>query len=201
MKFALHTVIGADYLNGSVAFDDCALELFPSLTRVSDLQGVEEGMPASVAGKVVIVGLDCFFYIEEPDRSSGIKVIGTAGGGDIVSVRGRMKTVNGERTLISEPGGVFAVPGGAIPHPLGMSNRSACALLATGLYATVWGEVTSVDPANNSFTLTDGSGIPLKVYGSPGTGDCVRVTGAIGAELAVCGQSGVVHCVSVEKQN
>lgn len=201
VMFALHTVIESDYSEGSVAYDDCALEPFSGFPRVGDLRSVDDGAPSSVAGKVVAAALDGFFYIQEHDRSSGIKVIGTASAGDVVSVSGRIETVNGERTLISAPGGVSATPGGATPAPFGMTNFCSGATIATGLFATVWGQVLSVDAATNSFTISDGSDSAIKVYGSPGGASYVRVIGAIGAELRVGQKVPVVHSVTVVEED
>ena len=201
LHFALHSIINADYYDGSIAYDDCALEPYSPFARLSDLVAAGDGAPATVSGKVVTAGLDGFFYVEEADRSSGIRVTGTASAGDTVFVRGRLDTVNGERTLISDPGGVAAVPGGFVPAPLGMNNRTAGAAMVTGLYATVWGRVLSMDTAGNCFTISDGSPAPLKVYGAPGAAGYVRVTGPVGAELAAGARRPVVHAVSVRPED
>lgn len=82
-------------------------------TQVSLLSGAQalaDGTLVQLVGKSVSAGSDAFlsaFYIEENDRSSGIRVqYGVGGGptvhdGDIVTVVGTLATVNGERQIQS----------------------------------------------------------------------------------------------------
>jgi hypothetical protein len=155
-----------------------------------------------ITGKVVSSAFDGFFYIEEGDRTSGIKVTGTAAAGDLVTVIGWLRTVNGERTLVSTS--VSAAAGGTIPKPLGMNNKAVegqSGLSGVGLYVTTWGRADTV--GGNPFTLTDGSGASLKVYAPSGysatPSDYVKVIGALGAELSGADVVPVLRAVSVTK--
>lgn len=63
-----------------------------------------DGNTATIGGVVSAVFGDCC-YIEEADRSRGIKVIGMPGchEGDTVSVSGTVGTFAGERIFIAQP--------------------------------------------------------------------------------------------------
>jgi len=163
---------------------------------LGSLEALPDNAPVSVVGKVVTASFDGFFYVEEADRSSGIKVTGTTAAGDIVRVAGKMETVNGERQITSTF--IERSPDGTIPAPLGMNNRSTKEPLPVGLYVTVWGKVTSAE--TGYFTMTDGSGQNLKVYGSGTLNDYVRVEGPLGAELDGSDVIPVVRAVSVIKK-
>ena len=83
---------------------------------IAEAKTLPDGFVVSLSGKVVSAGSDQFkncFYIQEPDRSSGIKVQYGAGGGPTVSmgstvnVTGTLTTIEGER-VIKDP---IIVPG------------------------------------------------------------------------------------------
>lgn len=113
------------------------------------------------------------FYIEETDRSSGIIVDKTGGAGlldvsrnDLVTLRGVLATVGGERVLTQI--NVSAKSTGTAPAPLGMSCKDlggaadgytagvqeGSGLNNIGLLVTVWGRVVPLGP--DSFVLFDG---------------------------------------------
>ncbi|HOK55211.1 MAG TPA: hypothetical protein PKV43_12150, partial [Armatimonadota bacterium] len=77
-------------------------------TQVDNIQAMKElpdGTAVSITGVPVSAIFKLCFYIEQPDRSSGIKVqYGPGGGptltlGQLVSVTGKINTVNGERVI------------------------------------------------------------------------------------------------------
>jgi len=83
----------------------------------------------TVVSKVVSAGTDQLtgtsdveFYIEETDRTAGIKVVGAAGTvqeGKLVTITGRVTTLAGERRI--EIISYEILPGsGVVPAPLGM---------------------------------------------------------------------------------
>ncbi len=143
----------------------------------------QSGGAVILLDKIVTAVLPTYFYIEEADRSCGIKVIGSDARiktGTHVAVGGVISVVDGEACV--QPN--LAVVNGSFeprPDPLGMMNR---AILTSGLgdqlYVTIWGRVSAV--SSDSFTLTDGSGGVLKVYGAAIADDFVSVRGVIGTE-------------------
>ena len=195
VRYALYVLTASDYTNGCVTFDDCGLEASSVAASVSGLKALPEGAMAEISGKVVSAAFDGFFYIEEQDRSSGIKVIGTAAAGDVVTLKGRVVTLDGEETL--DAISVSITGTGTIPVPLCMINRTAQTSLTAGLYVTVWGHVLSVDAQSNTFTIGDGSPDGLKVAGTPGDSQFVTVNGVLGAELIEGVPSVIVHPVSI----
>jgi len=186
-------------------FDTFALEgprsTSPAMT-VSQMKMLADGSAAQALGKVVTAAFSGYFYIEEADRSSGIKVLGTAKAGDVVEILGSVQTQDGEKTLIPKVFG--ARSGGSVPEPLGVINRSVSAQFGApvvGLYTKTWGRVDAT--GGNPFTLTDGSGASLKVYAPSGysalPGDYVNVVGCLGAEMSGSDVVTVVRAVSVAK--
>lgn len=203
VRFCLHSKLTADFFSAFVSYDDCALDgpsviTYKDVAKISDLK--DDGDPIAISDKVVTASFDGFFYIEEQNRSAGIKVTGSAAVGSVVRVLGIVKTINGERTIVSDD--VESTHGGTVPRPLGLNNRATGqGLSATGLYVICWGSVKSVDATNGFFTMTDGSGDALKVYGSAAAGDYVMVTGALGAEQNGGSVVPVVHAVTTKKLN
>lgn len=125
------------------------------------------------------------FYVEQPDRSSGIAAqYGPSGGlalneGDRVWLTGKAGDIYGERALLLvsaykvdhvDPLGAlgFAVPKlGGGPFGLQEGITGASGLNNIGLLVRTWGKVTGVEnvepPALPTwFTIDDGSGINLK---------------------------------------
>jgi len=209
VRFMMETYIGGlwngmgHWQHGWVTYDDAALCVPPpyeTVSTVAALKARADGSQVRVSGKVVSSSFDGFFYIEEGDRTSGIKVTGTAAPGSIVEVVGAIRTGDGERTLVSNS--VSAATGGTIPKPLGMSHKSAglqAGLPAVGLYVAIWGRVDAVGGAR--FTLTDGSGADLSVQAPSGyaaaPNDYVKVIGALGAEKSGSAVLPVVRAVDI----
>jgi hypothetical protein len=117
------------------------------------------------------------FYVQAGDRSSGLQVrYGPAGGtsiapGDMVSVTGRLATIDGER-LIEFPTVVTRSTGNDVPAPAFMACRSlgggrlstytpgvqnGVGLNNVGLLVGILGRAQSVDPAGEFFYVEDGS--------------------------------------------
>jgi len=204
VRYILESFVTSDYTSAAVTYDDCILDgasPYAAKATIADLKSAGEGAAVSVTGKPVTCSFDGFFYIEEPDRSSGIKVTGAAQPADLVTVKGKLQTVDGELTLVSDPGQVSATPGATVPNPLGVGIRNTTAQpVTTGLYVRVWGSVLTSDSGSGTFTLSDG-GDPIKVYGVASPGDYVVVTGALGAELSGGSPVPVVRSAAVEKVN
>ncbi len=211
VRFMMETYIGGlsyggHWQHGWVTYDDAVLEEPMSgipVDRLSDLKGMADDVAVSISGKVVSAAFAGFFYVEESDRSSGIRVNGAATSGSLVDVIGTLKTVNGERVI--DGAQVTPVGSGSIPGPLGMNGRTVLDLSGVGLYMTTWGTVDFVATDDSYFTITDGSGASVKVYKpsafAAAIDDYVAVTGALGAEMTGETIVPVLHGVSGVKSD
>ena len=163
----------------------------PTIAQIKQSGGVVQ-----IMGKVVTASFSGFFYIEEADRSSGIKVTGSATAGNLVNVNGTVASVDGETTLVSTS--VVSAGPGSVPQRLVLNNLSTNESLSpVGLYVTVFGKVLSVGVG--SFTISDGSPAPLKVYGTATLDDYVSVFGALGSEMSGPDVVPVMRSVTVNK--
>lgn len=128
---------------------------------------------------VTAVFSDCF-YIEELDRSSGIRVSMSnpkVKEGQLVNVTGTITNLGRDREIVNPT--ITVAAGSMSVVPLGMSNRSvggasdgntlpgvtgAKGLNNVGLLIRTWGKVTEVDSdAGPSFIINDGTGVGVKV--------------------------------------
>ncbi|MBI2842891.1 MAG: PQQ-dependent sugar dehydrogenase [Armatimonadetes bacterium] len=142
------------------------------------------GAPYTVKNTIVTAAFPDFFYMELPDRSSGIRVARTAHGlsvGAIVAVTGVLGTTpNGEKYLDASARAPTTSGAGSI-SPLDMNNlwlggtdwlydtstgagqrgvASGVGLNNIGLLVRSWGKVTPIDP--QTFMINDGSDVPVK---------------------------------------
>jgi len=183
---------------------------FPASPTVSSIKS-KDGSLVSLTGKIVTgrfgTSPNQFFYIEDPDRSAGIRVtvppgMGAPNAGEIVNVYGLVQTVGGEKQ-ITAASMVHVTTGGTVPGALGMSNRTTSTTLPVGLRVSVWGTVGDI--VDGYFYLDDGSGTNLKVYTpssyTPVTGDYVTVVGILGSELAGTDTIPVIRATAATKQN
>lgn len=139
---------------------------------------------------------DCF-YIQEPDRTRGLRVDLPAGpaGGTSVTVAGKLSTADGERRLVqasimdftagTPPRPMFlriADLGGQAPDPFTAGTQGARGPYTIGLLVRVVGRVAA--QGAGFFVLDDSSGATVKVYSdrSVSIGDVVGATGACGVE-------------------
>ncbi len=164
--------------------------------RIGEAKASADGEAVLLEGKVVSAVFADHFYVQEEDRSSGLRVEGSAPGaaGSRVSLRGVMGTSAGERVLLdAESAG--APVAGAVPAPLWLKGRDVggsalnaltpgvaegVGLHNIGLYVRVFGVVTQV--SGTGFRVSDGSvdgGVWVE-SGSlerPGVGEFVVVSG------------------------
>lgn len=122
-------------------------------------------------------------YIEEPTRVAGLRVHMPTlpidiGPGDMTLVQGKMDTTEQGERLIEAT--TFSRNQSKRPlETLGMNCRDAATIKALGLFVKIWGKVTSVDA--DSFTISDGSPVPIKVIcgtlTKPAQYETVRVRG------------------------
>lgn len=161
----------------------------------------------SLPNKVVTVGtgklVGCI-YIEEPDRSCGIRVAtsGTFSAGDVVSVSGVTATTSDHERFIVNA--TITKTGAQEPlKPLGMLGRDlggrdfACSTVQRGvldgmsqnnigLLVKIWGKVTERCPAEKCFYIDDGWGL------NDGTGHSTGVRVSYAEQAVSAGNPEVV---------
>jgi len=159
------------------------------LTSVVQAKALPDDRTVDLAGPVVTRTFESCFYIEDRDRTAGIRVDcepdqlplqGTA-----PTVSGVISTVGGERVIsqaVVTPGCAAGIPG-----PLGLNTRAAIAGLSpVGLLVKVAGTVTDVSAAGDTFMLSDGgeAGLRVELHGpsAPAEDAFAAVTGALGAD-------------------
>ncbi len=125
------------------------------------------------------------YYIQEANRTAGIRVMGTtaAGPGQLVSVRGTLYTVNGERVILATGETVSAQTSAVAPLLTTVKSIYSKPSMV-GLLVRVTGTITTASVAAGWFMLSDGSPQQIKVYcpDSAYTSGTVIVTGCVGAE-------------------
>lgn len=177
-------VTGGSITSGyhTVMADDAALSIRLNTSRPGLIKPLPDGRAVTLTGCIVTAKFNGYFYVEDPSRSSGVRVVSSASVqlGQKMDVSGTTGTVGGERCIqngsLTVFTGTYPVPGpfGTAPRAVGQEN--------TGLLVTTWGRVAST--AADSFTITDG-GTSIKVYGTaPEQGRYVTVTGISGCETA-----------------
>ncbi len=174
-------------------FDDFALTGPAPTISLSDAKLKADGSLVSLSGQVVTASFGGYFYIEEPDRTSGIRVTGTAAVGTSVSVNGQITTVDGERVIQANT--ITPLGTGTI-EPLGVTGLTAANDSKTaGLLVRAWGRINEI--GSGWFKMSDGS-TELKVYGMAPPGSYVCVTGALGSELSGSSVVAVLRATAVE---
>ena len=151
---------------------------------LSETRALADGISVSLTGKIVHLHQGTFAYIEEPNRSSGMRLQGSIAGasdGSVVSLKGVMATAQGGERYVDVR--TITATGSAVVEPLGAMNRTLEGRMMDGLGVVVWGRV-SEPPMLDSFILSDGSDGGVTVFTSYlfmlGEGSLVSVTGAAG---------------------
>lgn len=179
---------------------------YQDLPRVSDARQAVNGAAVQFTGKTVSRCFGGTFYIQEEDRSSGIRVAWPAAvtPGTVVTVKGRMAARDGEREIDATM--VDTVTAGTLPRPLAMAHRDIGGVPSwsdalpwiggghgtenVGLLISTSGRVGSV--GGDHFYITDGSSdtqnggsLPVRVVCGnlikPANGQMVFVTGVASA--------------------
>ena len=141
-----------------VVFDE--VQLSSTASKLSELKGLSDGCAVSLTGKIVtaapgVGGVPAgVFYIEEPDRSSGIRVASTTAVsvGQAVSVTGTMATTPaGERYI--EATSVTATAGTPV-KPVASNTRNLAEYIMEGLLVKTAGTVRTVGA--DYYTIADG---------------------------------------------
>jgi len=167
-----------------------------SYSTIADLKEPEDGVSVRLTdAKVATCATGTFtggaLYIEELNRTCGIKIVPRAGlqaigRGNRVTVTGVMATdANGERYL--DVTSIDSRISGAQLNSLGLVNRSFASNSKPGkdgVLVTVWGRVTYDDPAGKFVYVDDGGGV------SDG-----NAAGRIGVRV-VLGDSGITKVIN-----
>ena len=164
------------------------------------------GSMVSIQGKIVTASFGSYFYVEEPNRTAGIKITNVASSppvGTRVNVSGTINTVNGEREISATS--VTEIGSDNPPEPVGLTNKNLGGGPAgpydpgvyrglgpnnIGLLVTCWGKVKAVVGTyylyiDDGSKLQDGYGYEgirvdisgLSGWSPPAVGKYVRVTG------------------------
>ena len=146
------------YLDNVAMGPDIAPVIIPPdlpLSEIADINSAGDGSAVSItSAKAVTVASNTFtdgsFYIEEPNRFCGVKVIPAPGlqpvaVGDRITGNGVTATdANGERYVSLSS---VSVAAGSPLGPLAMSNKAiAKGIRPSGLLLKVWGKVVYTDP-------------------------------------------------------
>ncbi len=150
---------------------------YPTGVTIGAAKKLADGQFVELAGTVAIAGTPDMagkFYIESPDRSTGIRVqtTQTVSQGDLAIASGTLMTSSGERQ-ITAAGVKIVSSGNALPKMLYLSpSWYRASDRPVGLLVKVFGRITAAPSGASYFYLDDGA--PLK-DGSGYTG--VRVYG------------------------
>jgi len=163
------------------------VKVFAADGSIADVKRMPNGASVELAGKSLYLKRSGLGYIQEPDRSNGIRLEGSvySAEGDRVLLLGTLHKVAGEEIHIQVS--AMVSDGTASPVPFGSNNTGLTSALLDGLFVTAWGRVVSV--GSNSYLISDGSdgtGITISTSGAPGVsvGDYKTVTGAAGRSAA-----------------
>jgi hypothetical protein len=163
---------------------------------IASAKSVPEGSEVHLSGVAVTRQHDGRFYVESPDRSSGIAVIGTgAARGEFIQMVGTAGLSGPERVIAL--GAILAQTPGTAPEPVRMSGRTAggadfgdqagvisgAGLNNVGLDVTLFGVIRHIQDDGSCLVVDDGSG-RVSATGHPG----VRVTGNLDTGRFTVGQ-------------
>ncbi len=160
--------------------------------QVGQAKAIPQGLDVKLKNKIVTAAFGGLCYIEEPNRSSAMRVVWpiTVAVGDVIDVTGRLTLDAGELAAQASSLSVVAHNATLVPKPMGLSNHTVgggdyqCAtdqgqqgvidgvgLNNVGLLVTTFGMVTygnsSAFYIDDGSALNDGSGhIGVKVFAS-----------------------------------
>jgi hypothetical protein len=129
-RVGYHTIEAVAYENGPVHTQGsakCEVRILNDIlsdAHISQAVAFDDGKELSFIGKLVVAGTDTVssgFYVEEMDRSFGLKVIwdGKVAAGDIIDLVGSVGTVDGERCLVADRVDIIS-NGSELPKPVFM---------------------------------------------------------------------------------
>jgi len=173
--------------------EDRMIQEVPTVAAVKQLAS---GTIVALSGKVVTAAFNTFYYVQESNRSSGIKVISNAGPavGHLVDIVGTVSIVDGERQINAGQSTAMGVAGDDALKPLGIRGdwlgggplnaqtpgiTGARGLNNIGLLVATWGNVVST--GSNYFYIQCTDAITVKVKSGsltqPPVGKMVRIMG------------------------
>ena len=163
---------------------------------IGEAINTENGIEVQISHAIVTAVFNDGFYIEQIDRSAGIKVLSDnapVSVGMLVDVDGIVTQLNGEKMIINatitavysaDKLRASALGSGQIIAPLGVSGKQFATkgLTCIGLLIKTWGKVVSISEDNSSFYISDGSKQNIKIIVPseselPTNGSFVIVTG------------------------
>ncbi len=152
---------------------------------IADAKRLADGTLVVLVNKTLYLKQGTVGYVEELNRSSGIRIEGTIAPseGEVAYVEGWMRTTpGGERYVEVLYTAAWRAAG---VRPLGATNSALRQRLMDGLYVRAWGEVVSVSLPERYYIISDGSddtGIKIITQGEPTVtvGEYVRPAGAAG---------------------
>ena len=152
---------------------------------IAALKSFSNNQSVRLGDKALYLEENGFGYIEEPDRSSGIRVEGniSSNAGDQVCLVGYMVVSAGAESYIEVL--AMSTDGQLALRPLGANNKWLSCSLLNGIYVKAWGVVQPGTIKANSYVISDGwsgSGITVITPGTPTVteGSLVNVKGAAG---------------------
>ena len=145
---------------------DAVADVAPAVS-VGAARRLQAGGYAVIWGARVTAAFPGEFWIEQPDRSAGLRIVSgePVSEGDMVVVTGHVTQAGGDRAIADAL--VTVLERGSAPAPVGISNRSAGTEMALGLLVRVWGKRKAA--GDGWFTVDDGSGLPVTVRCDPFT--------------------------------
>lgn len=172
------------------------------------LKSLPNGTAVHLHGRVVTTAFTGYFYIEDIDRTSGMRVNDTSAfvsQGDIVEISGVIGTQSGQKIIQVDSSdstqfvNVLA-SGYPLPRPLGMVGKAVAAgspgIDNTGMLVTVWGKATCdsfyapsgdwctyIDDGSNVSNDTTTAGLKVYDYNMHSKDEFVSLTGVAAMEL------------------
>ena len=170
---------------GRISVVSAVLDRIPDAGWAASASRLADGAAVALYDKALYLRQGSIGYVEEPDRSSGLRIQGVIEmpAPTLVSLVGSLGTApGGERYIqLSE-----IVPGGSVSiRPLGVNSRDLRSRLLDGLYVSAWGIVKPGSVTANSYIIADDpdeAGIRVVTQGAPTVAEnqFVSVTGAAG---------------------
>ncbi len=222
VRFTLDSYLSTEVDGGFISYDDLSLDGTPPPDPVEVSISQAKQLADQTAVRLLDVSVTAvnsgFYYVEERDRASAVRVQGSATLGDVVNITGTLTTVEGERAVGANQ---TTVIGRWRPQPLFM-NGTALGGSANGLSGGVLngvglnniamlvkttGKVLSsiLEGGFRTLTINDGSKDNVVVTGVPAAtlpnGTIVSVSGISSIRTDTAGAKRRIRMTGVELVN